>query len=300
MKRIALAPIYIFILFIFTAFTVHAQDYPASQYYKDSWNSTNTRPGSLLTTGTYILPLNTEGNNYFVFPCVKPTKIISPYGPRSGRMHTGVDLKQNHGDSIVAAWDGMVRMAKESYYGYGKLVVIRHANGIETFYAHLSKVCVKENQQVKAGDLIGLAGRTGRASTEHLHFETRFLYESFNPTTIIDVPNRKLVSDTLSIRNKRFKAGATPAVSVAAAPSASLSDLFEDFSDTTVADSAADTAATAKPKPAPVKKTYHIVVQGDSLYKISKRYGVSISRLCQLNNMKESDILSLGRKIKLE
>lgn len=211
-------------------------------------------------------------------------------------MHTGVDLKQNLGDSIVAAWDGVVRMAKESYYGYGKLVVIRHANGLETFYAHLSKLCVKENQQVKAGELIGLAGRTGRATTEHLHFETRFLYESFNPTTIIDVPNRKLVSDTLSIRNKRFRAGGVPATMVAAVPEESLSDLFEDFSDTT----ATDTAITSKLAAVPVKKTYHIVVQGDSLYKISKRYGVSISRLCQLNNMKESDILSLGRKIKLE
>lgn len=298
MKFIVQTHIYTFTLLIITTFTLQAQPYPASQYYKESWNSTNTRPGSLLTTGTYILPLSTEGENYFMFPCVKSTKIISPYGPRGGRMHTGVDLKQNLGDSIVAAWDGVVRMAKESYYGYGKLVVIRHANGLETFYAHLSKLCVKENQQVKAGELIGLAGRTGRATTEHLHFETRFLYESFNPTTIIDVPNRKLVSDTLSIRNKRFKAGGTPAIMVAAVQEESLSDLFEDFSDTT----ATNTAITPKPAPAtaPVKKTYHIVVQGDSLYKISKRYGVSISRLCQLNNMKESDILSLGRKIKLE
>lgn len=288
-----------FILYVLTMFA-HAQDTPAGQYYQNSWNNTNTHSGYLLTTGQYTLYLHPEGENAFVFPCVKPAKLISPYGPRGGRMHTGVDLKQNLGDSIVAAWDGCVRMAKESYYGYGKLVVIRHENGLETLYAHLSKVCVKENTYVKAGDLIGLAGRTGRATTEHLHFETRFLYEPFNPTIIINVETRMLISDTLHINNKKFKAGSMPATDTITMSKQNLCDLFEDFSVDTITPTA-DSSTSLPPRPAPpAKKTYHIVVKGDSLYKISKRYGISISKLCKINNMKETDILSLGRKIKLE
>ena len=289
---------YPFWLLAVLTMSVYAQDIPAKQYYQNSWNNTNTHSGYLLTNSQYTLCLNTEGENTFVFPCVKATKLISPYGPRGGRMHTGVDLKQNLGDSIVAAWDGCVRMAKESYYGYGKLVVIRHANGLETLYAHLSKVCVKENTFVKAGDLIGLAGRTGRATTEHLHFETRFLYEPFNPATIINIDKRMLISDTLSVHNKKFKAGVPAVTDTAISYKQMLSDLFEDFS-TDTTPSVKDSIVMPVPAP-PAKKTYHIVVKGDSLYKISKRYGVSISKLCKINNMKETDILSLGRKIKLE
>ena len=103
------------------------------------------------------------------------TKITSPFGPRWRRMHNGLDLKVNIGDTIVAAFDGKVRIVKYERRGYGKYVVIRHDNGLETVYGHLSKQLVEENQLVKAGEVIGLGGNTGRSTGSHLHFETRFL-----------------------------------------------------------------------------------------------------------------------------
>lgn len=132
----------------------------------------------------------------FRYPC--DGKLISNYGMRGRRMHTGVDLKANYGDNIYAAFDGVVRMAKY-YSGYGNVVVIRHYNGLETVYSHNSKNKVKVNQAVKAGDVIALAGRTGRATTEHLHFEVRVQGQAFNPNLLIDVTNRKLQQKPLYV-----------------------------------------------------------------------------------------------------
>lgn len=103
------------------------------------------------------------------------TIITSKCGPRWRRMHNGLDIKVYIGDTIRAAFDGRVRMVKYERRGYGKYVVIRHDNGLETIYGHLSKQIVAEDQYVKAGDPIGLGGNTGRSTGSHLHFETRFL-----------------------------------------------------------------------------------------------------------------------------
>ncbi len=126
--------------------------------------------------------------------------VISKYGKRGKNMHTGIDLKQGQQDSIFAVFDGMIRMAK-NYSGYGNVIVIRHPNGLETVYAHLSNIVVKPFQMVKAGDWIGLSGRTGRATTEHLHFEIRFLYEPFDPNLLIDFENQCLRHDQIRFIN---------------------------------------------------------------------------------------------------
>lgn len=120
-----------------------------------------------------------------------PGAVTSPYGwrPRFGRMHRGVDLRLSVGDTVVSAFDGKVRLTKYEGRGYGYYVVVRHDNGLETVYGHLSKFLVKPNQRVRAGEPIALGGNTGRSTGPHLHFETRFMGLAVNPATIIDFEN---------------------------------------------------------------------------------------------------------------
>ncbi len=136
-----------------------------------------------------IVDLSAIQEGDFVFP-LPGGKVISPYGGRR-RHHSGYDIKTFPRDTIVAAFDGVVRLSKP-YAAYGNLIVIRHYNGLETVYSHNSKNFVKPGDKVKAGEPIGLTGRTGRATTAHLHFEVRFDGEHFNPNYVIDFPERKL------------------------------------------------------------------------------------------------------------
>lgn len=136
-----------------------------------------------------IIDLDLLGKDDFAFP-LPGGKVISPYAGRR-KSHSGVDLKTRANDTIVAAFDGIVRLAKP-YSAYGNVIVIRHYNGLETIYSHNSKHLVKPGDEVKAGTPIALTGRTGRASTEHLHFETRINGEHFNPAILIDFNTRQL------------------------------------------------------------------------------------------------------------
>ena len=121
-------------------------------------------------------------------------KVISPYGARGGRTHSGTDLKTKPNDNILAAFDGEV-VFSGSYYGYGNLIRIKHANGLETYYSHNSKNLVKQGDHVKAGDVIALTGRTGRATTEHLHFETRINGQHVNSARFFDHTTHQLRTD---------------------------------------------------------------------------------------------------------
>lgn len=118
-------------------------------------------------------------------------KVISPYGRRGGRRHTGVDIKTKPNDKILAAFDGTVVMSQR-YYGYGNYIKIKHDNGIETIYSHNSKNYVKVGDRVKAGQVIALTGQTGRATTPHLHFECRVNGQAFDPSRIFDHSNHSL------------------------------------------------------------------------------------------------------------
>ena len=195
------------------------------------------------------------------------TRITSPFGPRWRRMHNGLDLKVNIGDTIVAAFDGKVRIVKYERRGYGKYVVIRHDNGLETVYGHLSKQLVEENQLVKAGEVIGLGGNTGRSTGSHLHFETRFLGIAINPVYMFDFPKQDIVADTYTFR--RSKGGAS---SKTGAHDAQL---------------ASDGAIR-----------YHMVKSGDTLSRIAKLRGVSISTLCKLNRITTKTILRPGQVLR--
>ena len=234
-------------------------EYPALSLYPN-WNNQYVHAyGNAIIPDTYTI--DPTG---FHMP-TPSTKITSPFGPRWRRMHNGLDLKVNIGDTIVAAFDGKVRIVKYERRGYGKYVVIRHDNGLETVYGHLSKQLVEENQLVKAGEVIGLGGNTGRSTGSHLHFETRFLGIAINPIYMFDFPKQDIVADTYTFR--RTQGSSKRAGS----------------HDTQVAD------GTIR---------YHKVKSGDTLSRIAKLRGVSVSTLCKLNRIKPTTTLRIGQVLR--
>ena len=233
-------------------------EYPALSLYPN-WNNQYVHAyGNAIMPETYTIDLTG-----FHMP-TPSTKITSPFGPRWRRMHNGLDLKVNIGDTIVAAFDGKVRIVKYERRGYGKYVVIRHDNGLETVYGHLSKQLVEENQLVKAGEVIGLGGNTGRSTGSHLHFETRFLGIAINPIYMFDFPKQDIVADTYTFRKTKGvkRAGSH---------------------DTQAAD------GTIR---------YHKVKSGDTLSRIAKLRGVSVSTLCKLNRIKPTTTLRIGQVLR--
>lgn len=145
------------------------------------------------TKDTTITHHPTPNTQHWCYP-LPGAKVISPYGARGGRTHSGTDLKTKPNDNIMAAFDGEV-VFSGSYYGYGNLIRIKHANGLETYYSHNSKNLVKQGDHVKAGDVIALTGRTGRATTEHLHFETRINGQHVNSARFFDHATHQLCTD---------------------------------------------------------------------------------------------------------
>ena len=233
-------------------------EYPALSLYPN-WNNQYVHAyGNAIIPETYTIDLTG-----FHMP-TPSTKITSPFGPRWRRMHNGLDLKVNIGDTIVAAFDGKVRIVKYERRGYGKYVVIRNDNGLETVYGHLSKQLVEENQLVKAGEVIGLGGNTGRSTGSHLHFETRFLGIAINPVYMFDFPKQDIIADTYTFRKTKGvkRAGSH---------------------DTQVAD------GTIR---------YHKVKSGDTLSRIAKLRGVSVSTLCKLNRIKPTTTLRIGQVLR--
>lgn len=148
----------------------------------------------------FELDLSEIDDQSWAFP-LPDAKVISGYGGRRG--HAGIDLKTKPNDEIVAAFDGVVTRSGP-YYGYGNCIVIKHAYGFETLYSHQSKNLVEVGDKVKAGQVIGLTGRTGRATTEHLHFEISFKGKRLNPTVVFDCANKTLQQSTL-VLNKSGK-----------------------------------------------------------------------------------------------
>lgn len=144
-------------------------------------------PSSVSKRGVEVDGVSTKANAspYDGFVVPHPGKKISDYGMRNGRMHTGVDIKGAPGDTIRAAWRGTVKLSRP-YYGYGNMVTLSHLNGYETSYAHNSKNLVSEGDVVEAGDPIALMGRTGRATTEHIHFEISHRGNRIDPNSVID------------------------------------------------------------------------------------------------------------------
>jgi len=179
----------IFFICVFFSFGVYAQKpLPFSRREKTCLRVGT--PGLFDQTNLIYIHLDSLSDEEFVFP-LPGAKLISKYGKRGTYyFHTGVDLKTCPRDTIFSVFAGRVRMSKP-FSSYGNIVVIRHATGLETVYAHNSKNLVKCGDLVKAGSPIALTGRTGRATTSHLHFETRIDGCRFNPEIILDIKNRR-------------------------------------------------------------------------------------------------------------
>lgn len=166
-------------------------EYPASYLYPEWSNSYVNKYDNVVLPDTVIVSM--KG---YRMP-TDSTYITDKFGyrPRRGRQHFGLDIRIKTGDTIRAAFDGKVRISRYERRGYGHYLVIRHPNGLETLYGHLSKKLVAENDIVHAGDPIGLGGNTGRSTGPHLHFETRILGNAINPALMFDFPNQRAVTD---------------------------------------------------------------------------------------------------------
>ena len=205
-------------------------------------------------------------------------RITSRYGPRRGRAHQGLDIGLKTGDPIYATFDGKVRVSKAAG-DYGNLIVIRHNNGLETYYAHLSQRDVEVGDWVVAGQQIGLGGSTGRSTGPHLHYEVRYKGQSFDPERLIDFSNGNLRRDELLLKRRHFSI---------------YSKYEQDFGDE---EEVAKQEEAERKAAAAVQ--YHTVRSGDTLGALARKYGTSVSRICQLNGIKSTSILRIGQKLRV-
>jgi murein DD-endopeptidase MepM/ murein hydrolase activator NlpD len=338
--------------------------FPADELYNSNWDTIHVNP--FLNTkmdfpdsygidcASFVMPIDNEN-----------IRITSKYGPRRRRMHRGIDLGLQIGDTIRAAFDGKVRIKSYERKGYGYYLVLRHPNGLETVYGHLSKFLASENQVVRAGKAIALGGSTGRSNGAHLHFETRFLGKDINPAEIIDFENKTPYKDEYVFHNikingkksniystsadalavHRVKSGETlshiarkygttiaelcrlngisqtstlsigqaiqfRAKQVTVEASSNAIKNIPPATQTAKQDTSQTPAANVTPStnkkievPIPPSSSddgvvYHTIQSGDTLYLLSKKYGVSIEKLCELNNVTQNTIMKIGQKIR--
>ena len=238
----------------------------------------------------------------FVMPC--PGKVNSNFGNRHHSGHFGIDLHLVTGDTVVGAFDGMVRIAKRNK-SYGNVVIIRHANGLETIYAHLSKILVSANQTIKAGTPIGLGGNTGHSFGSHLHFETRYKGEPLNPEDLISFENQRLIADTAILTYKNFCTyyqclNAYNARSRSRSKTRGNKQLAQVSHNHTLSHKTVQTVPTANKtgKKAAVATAYCTVKKGDTVYTIAKKFHTTPQKILQLNNIKSSTLLKVGSKLK--
>ena len=210
----------------------------------------------------------------------KPSPIRSRYGPRRGRAHQGVDLALKAGEPIYATFSGRVRISQYNRGGYGNLVVIRHDNGLETYYGHLSERMVEPNQWVEAGQVIGLGGSTGRSTGPHLHFETRYYGQSFDPERLIDFKSGTLCRETFLLKRSYFSI---------------YSRASQDFEDE-IANEEQDKKEQAERE----AMRYHKIRSGDTLGAIARKYGTTVGNICRLNGIKSTTILRIGRTLRVQ
>ena len=283
-------------------------------FSKQSWNNDvcfTTKNNDLsLLKDTVWLCLTEDSNKGFKIPV--PGVTTSRYGIRNGKNHNGIDLNLKTGDTVCAAWSGKVRYAKFNDGGFGNLVIIRHHNGLETFYAHLSKLLVFPDQDVIAGETIGLGGSTGHSTGPHLHFEVRFYDDPINPEEMIDFANKKLKFENLFVHKSLFKSGAKP------------SEYFDDKEDEKIEPKKVEEVKKEKievkkekekvevkkevkkekekEKKVEVRKDkvkYYMVKSGDTLSAIAARHKLTVSKLCQLNGIKSSATLRVGKSLRV-
>lgn len=236
---------------------------PSAQLYKDWSNRYAHRATELPDSFTINL-------KHFCMP-TSSRIITSNFGSRWGRMHKGLDIKVYIGDTIRAAFDGKVRIVRYEANGYGNYVVIRHNNGLETIYGHMSKHLVGENEQVRAGDPIGLGGNTGRSTGSHLHFETRLCGVALNPALMFDFRNQDVTGDYYFFRKDAYNRESLAATR----QRGKTSDMAESDNNSIVNAESGDVR-------------YHKVAKGETLASIARKRGTTIDKICQLNHITKS------------
>ncbi|MDR2979149.1 MAG: peptidoglycan DD-metalloendopeptidase family protein [Bacteroidales bacterium] len=242
---------------------------PSYNLYDQEWSSTQLKSKDLnipFSNGKLMVILVSEKNNPFIFPC--RGQLSRNYGvQRRKEFHPGIDFALQANDQIYCCFDGVVRMAAE-FGDYGKMVVIRHYNGLETVYARLGKVYVKPGQTLSAGHVIGTSGGENDKGT--LHFETRFMNEYFNPEIMLDLESRNLYSNNIFLKKEDFNITKT-----------SLQQPVKKE----------NTSQSAQ---------YHIVKKGETLYRISITYNVPIETLIKINNLPANGTILEGQKLKIQ
>ncbi len=233
----------------------------------------------LLTTRDSVSPVDSlpEFANLGKFCSPFRGKVISHFGPRRNRFHAGTDIKLQLGDSVHAAFTGVVTRSKK-YYGYGLLVVLKHTDSVETYYSHLSKLLVNVGDTIPVGTVVGLGGRTGRATTTHLHFEFRVNRIAYDSEKLFDFKNQLVLANEIPVPD-------TVKVNIVTADSVPNYD-------------AGLTMKTDNPIQEQVE-IIHIVKRKDTLYSLAKRYGTTVDSICTMNQINPNDILSLGQKLKI-
>ncbi len=255
---------------------------PELDIYTEGWNSKSVNAYA----GMEVPDMQTIDVSNFAMPC--PGYVTSPYGyrPRFRREHKGIDLKLQTGDTVYAAFPGRVRLTNFERRGYGHYVILRHPNGLETVYGHLSKILVKPDQDVKVGEPIALGGNTGRSFGSHLHFETRYMGTPINPAAIFDFANQTVHTDTYTFDKDTYKKPRN----------------FDPAANTEYARQYREThpqKATASSSSGSKGSKSYTIRRGDTLSRIASRNGVTVRQLCRLNGMTTKTKLTPGKKIRL-
>ena len=213
--------------------------------------------------------------------------ITSNFGSRWGRQHKGLDIKVYIGDTIRAAFSGKVRIVRYEAGGYGKYIVIRHNNGLETIYGHLSKQLVEENQEVRSGEVIGLGGNTGRSTGSHLHFETRLCGVALNPALMFDFRAQDVTGDYYAFNKETYDNESTNATRLRGKQDSST------YASTNSSDDYATNKRTTSGLTDQV--SYHKVKKGETLDRIAKKRGVTVEKICKLNHITKTMRLRPGQ-----
>lgn len=243
--------------------------------------------------------------------------ISSRYGPRGRRNHNGVDIPLRTGEPIYASFDGRVRYARYNGGGFGNLVIIRHPNGLETWHAHLSKLNVGADDYVKAGQVIGFGGNTGRSRGAHLHFEMRYCDQAFDPERIIDFENGTLRFVTYALEKSYFNIHSRASdqldeeyeqeelLTMLSGSSPGTEETYEQVlarvqnAQNRPADS--PTGASVSALTPTSGAVYHTVKSGDQLLRIAQRYGTTVAKICALNpGLERNSILQLRQRLRVK
>ena len=229
----------------------------------------------------------------FAMPC-DSRLLTSNFGARWGRQHKGLDIKVYVGDTIRAAFDGKVRIVKYERRGYGKYVVIRHNNGLETIYGHMSKHLVTENQEVRAGEPIGLGGNTGRSTGSHLHFETRLCGVALNPALLFDFRSQDVVSDFYTFHKDTYQREGLVATRLRGVNgTAYTGETFEE-----AAKHVGTEKVGRKSGRYAASTGMYKVRKGDTLSSIAKKHHTTVAHLCQVNRIGKTKRLMPGQILK--